>query len=476
MPEPAPEKIGKYKIVRALGKGAMGMVYEGFDPVIERRVAIKTILAEYLAAAEMEEAVARFKREAQAGGRLMHPGIIGVYEYGDEGGMAYIVMEYCDGEELKGFFKGGRRFELIDAFEIMKQLLTALDYSHKQGVVHRDIKPANLMILPGPKVKIMDFGIARLESSSLTQVGTVVGTPTHMAPEQLMGIQADGRADLWSAGVILYELLTSVSPFLAETPAAVMHRVLQVDPDPPSSVNTALPPGFDGVVSRALAKKPADRFATAKDFQLALLQALQGKAVAGGPRVDVERTLPPGEAARVESTRTSMRVTARALNVAPEVLAELERSLSRHIGPLAKMLVKQGQGEARDMEDFCRILAENIPEAAERNEFLAKVKAIRKKAEQAAAAPPAAPPAPAPSEPVHATQSGKAHKDRINFTPESLALAEKRLASYVGPLARLLMKEAVHKSASLRELYSALAVHIDSDEERKAFMAQVDHK
>ncbi len=308
MAAPTPEKIGKYKIVRPLGKGAMGMVYEGFDPVIERRVAIKTILSEYLAAAEMADAVARFKREAQAGGRLQHPGIIGVYEYGDEGGMAYIVMEFCDGEELKGFFRDGRRFELIDVFEIMKQLLVALEYSHKQGVVHRDIKPANLMILPGPRVKVMDFGIARLESSSLTQVGTVVGTPTHMAPEQLMGVPADGRADLWAAGVILYELLTGTSPFLSETPAAVMHRVLQVTPDPPSAVNPAIPPAFDFVVAKALAKKREERFANARDFQLALLQALQGRSV--DATATSERTLPPSEAERAEVNRTAMRAAA----------------------------------------------------------------------------------------------------------------------------------------------------------------------
>ena len=175
-----PQQIGKYRIARALGKGAMGMVYEGFDPVIERRVAIKTILAEYLEGDEMQEATARFKREAQAGGRLQHPSIVAVYEYGDTGEMAFIVMEYVDGKELRRMLADGVRFDLIEVFEIMKQLLGALDYSHKQGVVHRDIKPANLMITTGPKVKIMDFGIARLESSSLTQVGTVVGTPTHM--------------------------------------------------------------------------------------------------------------------------------------------------------------------------------------------------------------------------------------------------------------------------------------------------------
>lgn len=164
-----PQNIGKYRVTRPLGKGAMGMVYEGFDPVIERKVAIKTILGEYLEAAEMQEALARFRREAQAGGRLQHPGIVGVYEYGNDGDMAFIVMEYVEGQELKRVLATGMRYEVIEVFEIMKQLLTALDYSHKQGVVHRDIKPANLMILAGSKLKIMDFGIARLESSS--QIG-----------------------------------------------------------------------------------------------------------------------------------------------------------------------------------------------------------------------------------------------------------------------------------------------------------------
>src|SRR5258708_32433517 len=206
--------IGKYRVTRALGKGAMGMVYEGFDPVIERKVAIKTILGEYLEAGEMEEAVTRFKREAQAGGRLQHPCIVGVYEYGGDGHMAFIVMEYVEGEELKRMLQSGRRFELIEVFEIMKQLLGALDYSHKQGVVHRDIKPANLMITPGPKVKVMDFGIARLESASLTQVGTVGGAPTHMSPAPSTAPTAAGPADLWASGVALYELLPGLSPVL----------------------------------------------------------------------------------------------------------------------------------------------------------------------------------------------------------------------------------------------------------------------
>ena len=441
----------------------MGMVYEGFDPLIERRVAIKTILAEYLEAAEMEEAIARFKREAQAAGRLQHPGIVGVYEYGQDGDMAFIVMEYVEGKELKRVLADGKRLEPIDVFEIMKQLLAALDYSHKQGVVHRDIKPANLMIMPGPKVKVMDFGIARLESSSLTQAGTVVGTPTHMSPEQLMGLPADGRADLWSSGVILYELLTGVSPFLAATPATVMHNVLQRDPQPPTALNPALPAGFDTVVARALAKKADERFQTAREFQVALVQALQGKTVSGTAsamsRSAPDRTLSHAEGARQAATGVKR---APAISLTPEALAEIESSLSRHVGPLAKVLVKRSQGEATSIEDFFRALAEHIPDAEEQAAFMKKIATVKA---AATLAPSRSPAGPAPK--------AEGGKTRSAFTPEALAAAEKSLASYVGPLARVLIKEAAGKSGNLKELYAQLAAHIDSDEERRAFLASI---
>jgi serine/threonine protein kinase len=446
-----PERIGKYAIKRPLGKGAMGMVYEGFDPVIERKVAIKTILAEYLEAGEMEEALARFKREAQAGGRLQHPGIVGVYEYGNDGEVAFMVTEYVEGEELKSVLASGRRFEVIEIFEIMKQLLTALDYSHKQGVVHRDIKPANLMIiLPGPKVKIMDFGIARLASSSLTQVGTVVGTPTHMAPEQLMGIPADGRVDLWAAGVILYELLTGVSPFLAETPAAVMHNVLQGQPAAPSTLKAGIPRGFDGVVSRALAKKADERFQTAREFQAAMLMALQGKSVT---------------ATMTLKTQTAMRAPdpVPVLAIAPEVLAQIEGSLSRHMGPLAKVLIRKTQGETTDFDTFFHLLADHIPDADEQQAFLKKVAGFK----------PAAKTRPEGVKPAPAPQAKPAPPMPDGFTPEVLAAAEKRLASYVGPLARLLIKDAATKTSDLKELYRHLAAHIDSEEERRDFLASL---
>lgn len=456
-----PARIGKYPVTRPLGRGAMGMVYEGFDPVIERKVAIKTILADFIEAADMEEALARFRREAQAGGRLQHPGIVGVYEYGNDGDMAFIVMEYVEGEELKRLLAAGRRFELIEVFEVMKQLLGALDYSHRQGVVHRDIKPANLMILPGPKVKVMDFGIARLESSSLTQVGTVVGTPTHMSPEQLMGLPCDGRADLWGAGVILYELLTGVSPFLAETPARVMHRVLAGEPEKPSALVPTLPPVFDDVCARALAKRADERFQGAREFQAAMLAALQGKplSAAAAPTRTRARAAPAADAtARLEPGGT-LAQRAPALQLPDEAIADIERSLSRHIGPLAKVLVRRARGEAPSIDAFFRALAAQIEDPAEQAAFAAKVASHRP------AGPPPVPPAPAAAARAPAPASALA--------PEVLATAERRLASYVGPLARILIKEAAGRTGNLEELYAQLATHIDSEEEKRAFLASL---
>lgn len=460
-----PERIGKYAIRRALGRGAMGTVYEGFDEVIERRVAIKTILREYLENAEAQDAIARFKREAQAGGRLNHPAIVGVYEYGEDDGGAFIVMEYVEGKELRQYFRMANRFDLIDVFEIMKQLLLALDYSHRQGVVHRDIKPANLMILPGMKLKIMDFGIARIESSSLTQVGTVVGTPTHMSPEQLAGQPADGRSDVWSCGVILYELLTGVSPFMGDTPAVVMHKVLQAQPDPPSRLVPSLPEAFDAVVAKALGKKPEDRFPSAREFHAALLAAFQGRGSAVR-RVasDPERTLDPATAARVEASRSAPAAVSASYTLPPDRLPEVERSLSRSIGPLAKVLIKQAQERSRNAKEFFDHLAAHIEDESEREAFLAKLGDLRRK--EAAALSPAATRADAPAAPAPAAP-------RPALTPEQLASAEKRLASYVGPLARLLIKEAAGKSGTLAELYTQLAAHIDDEAERKAFLASL---
>jgi eukaryotic-like serine/threonine-protein kinase len=259
------EALGKYEIKRPLGRGAMGTVYEGWDPIIARRVAIKTVRLPDASDPETEEGLARFRREAQAAGRLSHPNIVGVFDYGETSELAYIVMEFVDGPPLKDVLDKHERFVLADIVRIMEDLLSGLQFSHERGVVHRDIKPANVMLTASGQAKIADFGIARIESSLMTQAGTVLGTPAYMSPEQFMGQVVDARSDIYSSGVLLYQLLTGERPFDGGM-SAIMHKALNTEPPAPSQLSVTAPASFDPVVRRAMAKRPEDRFSTAKAF------------------------------------------------------------------------------------------------------------------------------------------------------------------------------------------------------------------
>lgn len=299
-------RLGKYLIRRELGKGAMGVVYEGFDPAIERTVAIKTILPQQLSSEEAANVLARFKREAQAAGRLNHPGIVAVYDYGEEIAdddhtmvageaasqarqrVAYIAMEFVKGRELRDYFEANERFALKDVERLMAEILDALGHAHAHGVVHRDMKPANLIVLPGGKIKVADFGIARVEKSELTQVGTVMGTPAYMSPEQFMGQPVDGRSDIFSCGVILYQFLTGEKPFTGNS-TTIMFKVLHEEPLAPSLLNVALPATFDQVVKKAMAKNPDDRYQTAQEFAQAIHATLSAPA-AQAAATDPDRT------------------------------------------------------------------------------------------------------------------------------------------------------------------------------------------
>jgi serine/threonine-protein kinase len=280
----APLKLGKYEILRELGRGAMGVVYEAFDPSIERTVALKTIRRDQLEGDTAAEAITRFEREAKAAGRLNHPNIVSIYDFGEDGDTTFIAMEFVIGRELKSHFEKDERFPIADATRIMCELLDALEYSHNYGVVHRDIKPANIIIRPNGQVKVADFGIARIESSQYTQAGTVLGTPAYMSPEQFMGQTVDRRSDIFSAGVVLYQFLTGERPF-SGTATTIMHKVLSVDPPLPSRLNVQAPRPFDAVIAKALAKRPEDRFQTAAEFAEAIKLAAQGIAAPGLPAV-----------------------------------------------------------------------------------------------------------------------------------------------------------------------------------------------
>jgi serine/threonine-protein kinase len=275
-----PDTIGKYDLRQILGKGAMGTVFEGFDPIIGRRLAIKMVHIPDLEEAEAQAELARFKREAQAAGRLSHPNIVSVFDYGETPDSAYIVMEFVEGTTLKHVLDRNERFELAEIVRMMRALLAGLQYSHERGVVHRDIKPANMMLTASGEIKIADFGIARIESSSLTQAGTMMGTPSYMSPEQFMGQTVDARSDIYAAGVVLYQLLTGEKPFDGGL-TAIMHKVLHTEPPPPSVLSVTVPHAFDPVVQKAMAKQPAARFASAAEFAVALQNAFEQKPQTG---------------------------------------------------------------------------------------------------------------------------------------------------------------------------------------------------
>ncbi len=269
-----PTAIGKYQIQGVLGQGGMGIVYRAFDPAIHRPVAVKTITKSALDPADLQYALTRFRHEAQAVGRLTHPRITAIYDYGEDLEIAYIVMELVNGQSLFHHIQNQAKFGLKEIGELIRQLLDGLGYAHELGVVHRDIKPSNILINDDGRLKLTDFGIARIDSSTLTQVGEIMGSPGYMSPEQFLGTDIDARSDIYSVGVIAYELLANRRPFTGNN-AEVMRQVLNERPANPSEYNPKISAQLDWAVQKALAKKQADRFQTAKEFSEGFVKGIE---------------------------------------------------------------------------------------------------------------------------------------------------------------------------------------------------------
>lgn len=267
------QTFGSYRIEAQLGRGAMGVVYHGVDTRNGEQVAIKTLRSELLTGPERNAVLMRFRREAQIGMRLRHPSIVRVIDYGEQDDVLYLAMEFVTGQELGKLLENASRLSLAMSLALMLQLLNALAYAHGKGVIHRDIKPANILVRADYTIALTDFGIAHVGGSELTQTGDLLGSPLYMAPEQLRGEPVDHRADLFSAGVVLYYLLAHRKPFDADSLAALMHRILYEDPPPLSTVNQGVPATFDPVLCQALAKDRQTRFTSALDFAAALRKA-----------------------------------------------------------------------------------------------------------------------------------------------------------------------------------------------------------
>lgn len=487
MPDPSkhPQQLGKYRITEVLGEGAMGVVYKGFDPDIQRTVALKTIRTQLDSDDDRPGAPAsRFRNEAQAAGRLMHPGIVAVYDFGRAENVAYIAMEFVEGRSLASYLSAKVRFTDTDIPGIMSQLLDALGHAHDKGVWHRDVKPANIIMTTAGRLKVADFGIARIETQHLTQTHYMVGTPSHMAPEQFLGKAMDRRVDIYGAGVVLYQLLTGRAPF-AGTTEALMYKVVNEMPQPPSTVEGAeqRPGWFDGVIARALAKRPEDRFATAEEFKQALTDGI-------GQSIDDtawERTvlLAPARARAAQPAATPTLAppslpgsTAGTASAPPPShwdkaqLTQAELTLARHVGPLASILVRRAARECQDINELYSKLAEQVTDPRARDAFLGQASLATGGGHHRTAGGTAGSP---PSAGGSRASLGSAGGTALGG-PLSAAVIDKAqtlLAQHVGPIAKVLIKRAATGTDSRAVFFNRLAESVNDAKARDKLLADL---
>ncbi|MFM0267140.1 serine/threonine-protein kinase [Paraburkholderia sediminicola] len=455
MPSPAdfPSRLGRYVIERVLGRGAMGVVYLAFDPHIERQVALKTIRRELTpggtADASTHDLTARFLNEARAAGRLVHPNIVAVYDYGEAGDTAFITMEYVRGESLAArlaqHVRAGSRMGAPRALRWFVQLLDALDYAHGAGVVHRDIKPANLLIAQRGECKVADFGIAHLDTSYLTQAGTMLGTPSYMSPEQFTGDAVDARADLFSAAVVLYEMLTCVCPFTG-TPGVVMQKVLNDTPPTPGALAPDLPGYVDAMLMKALSKRPQDRFASAREWRDILLAEL---AAYSEDAEDPERTVLAyaNPAATLDAVPASG-ASKVSVSWPPEWIAQLEERLASHVGPVATLLLRRASASAADVNALRERLATYLPDDAARRDFDSLLSQME------------------------ASSSRALPAQKISV--EQVSDATRQLTTYLGPIARVIARRAAASAPDLHTFHARLLDAVPQQRDRDALRREWD--
>ena len=455
------ERIGKYEIHSVLGKGAMGVVYKGFDAALDRVVAIKTVRRDLIDPDVAAQILSRFQTEARAAGRLLHPNIVTVYEFGEDGSTAFIAMEYVEGTGLREYLNRKANLGLAQIVSVMSQLLLALNFAHERRVVHRDIKPANLILTPEGSLKIADFGIARIDTSKLTSAGMVIGTPSYMSPEQCQGLVVDHRSDLFSAGVVLYELLVGEPPWSGAL-ESIIYRICREDPPAPSR-NTKLQvsPAVDALLARALAKNPDQRFASGKEFQAALRAAFALPSAAGGA--------PDDDMTRLDMTGVALQP---ALVPAWDdtILSTIERQLASFVGPMAKVMVRKAAHQAHDLAGLYSLLSENISVPVERQRFVDGLKdsgvtvttqpmrTIGATADTRSA-----------SHPVTAAPAADHHPPLDQSFIDKITA---RLAVDVGPIAKVIVRKAAQKVATRPELVRVVAEHLGA-QERGAFLRDV---
>jgi serine/threonine-protein kinase len=470
-----PERLGKYEIKSALGRGAMGIVYKAFDPHIERYVAIKTIRKDMVEPELAAQYMARFKNEAKAAGRLHHPNIVGVHEYGEDDNVTFIVMEYVEGVGLREYLNRRASFDFRQLAALMEQLLDALEFAHAQGVVHRDIKPSNLIVTSKGLLKVADFGIARVDTSNLTMVGMIIGTPPYMSPEQCRGLEVDHRSDLFSAGVVLYELLTGEKPFGGSLDS-VTYKICHEEPQPPSERSALkLPVEVDRLIAKALAKEPVARFQDARAFHDALRDVARMS-------VEVEDGL--------GTTMVNIGTLTLPQKPVPEwdddTLRTAEHELARTLGPMAKLIVRKAASQTRDRFELCSILAGNIIDPEMRQKFVdafnetasgVRARTGATDARGTAGSSPSGHARPRTGEPASAPGTAQGRGTGPHGNPLEPAFVDQitaRLAVYIGPIASIITKRAAHEAKNRSDFLHRVAENLGT-QDRVAFLREVGH-
>ncbi len=443
--EALPASFGRYRPVRLLGAGASGSVYLAEDPVLDRQVTVKVIRTAGLDAATRTDFLTRFRIEARAAGRCTHPGIVAIHDFAEAQGTPFIVMEYIDGPNLhRALQEPGLRAGL-DPIAILLQILDALDTAHRLNIIHRDVKPANILMTKAGRVKIADFGVARLDGRALTQCAAMVGTPSYMAPEQAQGAKIDHRADLFAAGALLYEMLTGRPPFLGETLPATLISLMSPEP----VATASLPPALAPVLARALAKAPEARFQRAADFAAALQ---------GAPRLpEPTLTAPPLTSHKPESLTNATAAGYWGVGY----LKALETALARHVGPIASVLIRNAATRTSEAPALHAALADALDKASARAEFLREVAPLRPQSEGTLKLPSPPPPPIVVAAP-------------LALSPAILQAAEAALAQHIGPIAKVLVRKAAERATSAEDFRDRLAANLTKPDQASAFRRRMD--
>jgi len=454
------QTIGRYRVEKLLGSGAMGEVYCAHDPVIDRRVAIKVLRSELVAGSGSDQLLERFRREARAAGRRFHPNIVAIWDFGDDDGMPFLVMEYVEGRSLDQIIKSSGPLAPERGVAIITQVLSALGFAHKNGIIHRDIKPSNIMVLPNGDVKVADFGIARIDASDFTIVGDLLGTPAYMAPEQLSGGPVDHRTDLFAVGVILFEILTGVKPFRGKSITEIMSFMETRGPEDIRALNPAVPDALKRVITKSVAFDPAQRYADADELAKAISEAVPSLPPPGVLERPVS-VAPFSVSAATPAARAD--ISPGDTSWAPELLRDVERDFATFIGPMASIAVKRAARQTTALLELYEALAGQLSSARERSEFLAKGR--QRAAAYLGRSRPVSP---------RRSETGAGRTPERTVAPArraNIVAIEADLTRYIGPIARILVKRELEKFETLEKFCLVLAAHIPDERDRRTFLS-----